>query len=137
MADYFVIFFLVLFVAAVVVRRLSKGRAADRPANNTLRKIGRDATCFASGVLFANFVPHCAHGVSGEPFPAPFGKLLGPGFPSAASNVVWGVLNLAFGYYLFRKGDALAGDGWGRALFLSGLLAMGVFLSFLFSRAAA
>ncbi len=61
---------------------------------------------FLGGALLANFVPHFVAGVSGRPFPSPFGKppFRGPSPP--AVNVLWGLTNLALAYLLL----VLVGD---------------------------
>jgi len=89
--------------------------------------------CFVSGVLFTNAIPHFVHGVSGEDFPAPFGQFLGRGLPEHLSNVIWGFINLVLGYNLFVIGRVSSSDKWGKFFFFAGILAMGIFLSVVFS----
>ena len=89
--------------------------------------------CFFSGVLFANAVPHFVHGISGEYFPAPFGQYLGKGFLEYLSNVIWGFVNIVFGYNLFVVGKVSSPSKWGKVSFFAGLLCMSIFLSFVFS----
>lgn len=89
--------------------------------------------CFFSGVLFTNALAHFSHGISGEQFPAPFGYALGDGFPAHLSNVLWGFLNLVLGYTLFVRGKVLDQERWRIVAFFAGVLAMGIFLSYVFS----
>jgi hypothetical protein len=89
--------------------------------------------CFFSGVLFANTVPHFVHGISGEYFPAPFGKHLGNGLLEHLSNVVWGFVNLVLGYALFQRGGVATPSKWGKFFFFAGIFAISIFLCFVFS----
>jgi hypothetical protein len=90
--------------------------------------------CFFSGVLLTNALAHFSHGISGEQFPAPFGYALGNGFPEHLSNVLWGFLNLVLGYSLFAKSKVSSQSLTGKIVFFAGILAMGIFLSYFFSR---
>ena len=94
---------------------------------------GRYLACLVSGILFTNAVPHFVHGVSGETFPAPLGHLLGPGLPSNAANVVWGVVNLVLGYNMFMLGRLASQGKLGKVFFFAGVLIMGLFLASVFS----
>ena len=89
--------------------------------------------CFFSGILFVNAIPHFIHGISGEYFPAPFGQYLGKGFLEYLSNVVWGFVNIVFGYNLFVLGKVSSSSRWGKVSFFAGILCMSIFLSFVFS----
>jgi len=61
---------------------------------------------FFGGGLLANAVPHFVSGVMGRPFQSPFANPPGQGFSSSTVNVLWGFLNLVFGYVLVcRVGD--------------------------------
>jgi hypothetical protein len=88
---------------------------------------------FVSGVLLTNAVPHFVHGISAEPFPAPFGKYLGPGLPSYAANVLWGFVCIVLGYRLFVSGKVAGTDKLALVSFFAGVLGMGLFLAFVFS----
>ena len=90
--------------------------------------------CFFSGVLLTNGLAHFTHGISGEQFPAPFGYALGNGFPEHLSNVLWGFLNLVLGYSLFVRSKMFDQGLSGKVVFFTGVLAMGIFLSYVFSR---
>lgn len=92
------------------------------------------AMCFFSGVLLTNALAHFSHGISGEQFPAPFGYALGTGFAEHLSNVLWGFLNLVLGYGLFVRGKLFNQSLSGKVAFFAGVLAMGIFLSYVFSR---
>jgi hypothetical protein len=60
---------------------------------------------FFGGAFFVNAIPHFTNGVSGRRFPSPFASPPGRGASSATVNVLWGSLNIAFGYLLvFRVG---------------------------------
>ena len=56
--------------------------------------------------LLANAVPHFVHGISGDRFPTPFAHPPGKGLSSATVNVIWALLNLVVGYFLFRMGTS-------------------------------
>ena len=90
--------------------------------------------CFLSGVLFTNALAHFTHGISGEQFPAPFGYALGNGFPAHLSNVLWGFLNMVLGYSLFVRSRVFNQSLSGKIVFFAGVLMMGIFLSYFFSR---
>ena len=94
----------------------------------------RYVMCFFSGVLFTNALAHFSHGISGEQFPAPFGYALENGFPEYLSNVLWGFLNLVLGYSLFDRSKVFNQSLLGKIVFFAGILAMGIFLSYFFSR---
>ncbi len=66
--------------------------------------------------------------------PASFGGSLGAGLPSYVSSVVWGFINIVPGYGRFRKGKVAGGEKFGRLCFFAGIVAIGLFLSFVFSR---
>jgi hypothetical protein len=88
---------------------------------------------FISGVLFTNALPHFIHGISGEQFAAPFGYLLGTGYYEYLSNVLWGFLNIVLGYSWFIKGKVSGSDARRKISFFSGILLMGIALSYIFS----
>jgi len=61
---------------------------------------------FFGGAFLVNAVPHFVSGVMGRPFQSPFAKPPGQGLSSSTVNVLWGFLNLVFGYLLVcRVGD--------------------------------
>ena len=61
---------------------------------------------FFGGTFFANAVPHLVSGLMGRPFQSPFAKPPGRGLSSSVINVLWGFLNLVFGYVLvFQVGN--------------------------------
>jgi len=69
---------------------------------------------FFGGTFFANAVPHLVSGLMGRPFQSPFAKPPGRGLSSSVVNVLWGFLNLVFGYVLvFQVGD-FPGPGYSR-----------------------
>jgi hypothetical protein len=55
---------------------------------------------FFGGIFLTNAVPHFVSGVMGRPFQTPFAKPPGVGLSSSTVNVLWGSLNLVFGYLL-------------------------------------
>ena len=55
---------------------------------------------FVGGLLVVNGVPHFVQGISGNPFPTPFGKPPGVGDSSPLTNVLWGLGNLTMGNLL-------------------------------------
>jgi len=60
---------------------------------------------FFGGAFLVNAIPHFTNGVSGRMFPTPFASPPGKGLSPAFVNVLWGSLNLVFGYLLvFRVG---------------------------------
>lgn len=87
-----------------------------------------------AGALLANAIPHFVHGVSGMPFPAPFGNYLGAGAPTAVANVLWGAINLAVGLDLLRSCREAPAPKLSRALTVAGFLAASIFLAIIFSR---
>jgi len=71
------------------------------------------ASYFAGGLFLANTVPHLTNGISGRPFQSPFAKPPGKGLSSSTVNVLWGMLNLAFGWFLiFRVGRFQPSNPW-------------------------
>jgi hypothetical protein len=90
---------------------------------------------FVGGAFLANAAPHFVSGVQGRAFQSPFAKPPGQGLSSSTVNVLWGFLNLVFGYLLLcHVGDfeLRAADDAG-ALGL-GMLLMGVALARHFGR---
>ncbi len=126
-----------IVVLALVIRFVSGSfRGRKKAANDSVQKAPRPlCSCFFSAVLFVNGLAHFSHGISGERFPAPFGYLVGTGFHQNLSNVVWGFLNAVLGYALFVRGE-VGRSKWRKITFFSGMLAMGIFLSFVFSHHA-
>ncbi|MBI3650525.1 MAG: hypothetical protein HY231_05690 [Acidobacteria bacterium] len=88
---------------------------------------------FFAGVFLANFVPHFVNGISGNPFPSPFGKPPGFGNSSPLTNVLWGGANLLFGYTLLRYSKLSVNNKASLAVFFLGIVVMGVVLSQAFS----
>ncbi len=133
MATYLaaIVFVIVLIRGGIELFHKLKTHGSDQDADrNTWIKY---LACAFSGVLFANAVPHFVHGISGEYFPAPFGKYLGRGFAEYLSNVVWGFVNIVLGYRLFVFGGVGSPSKWGKVCFFAGILAMSLFLCFVFS----
>ena len=91
-------------------------------------RLGRVVTSALSGALLINAIPHTVRGVTGQPFPTPFADPPGVGLSSPATNVGWGMANLAGALLLHRRWPS-AGD---RVTFFVGAAAMGVGLARLF-----
>ncbi len=121
---------LLLRLLLAAARRSGRARRLDVPP----AAWSGYAMWFFSGVLLTNFLAHFPHGISGEPFPAPFGFALGSGFPERLANVLWGFLNLVLAYGLFKRGEVATLGTRGASVFLTGILVMGIVLSFVFSR---
>jgi hypothetical protein len=61
---------------------------------------------FFAGAFLVNAIPHFVSGLTGHPFPSPFGKPPGKGLSSPVINVLWGAFNFAIAYLLIiRVGD--------------------------------
>lgn len=61
---------------------------------------------FFGGAFLINAIPHLVSGLLGRPFQTPFAKPSGRGLSSSTVNVLWGLLNIAVGYWLIaRVGD--------------------------------
>ena len=88
--------------------------------------------CFFAGMFLANAVPHFVHGVSGDSFPSPFSTPPGKGLSSPTVNVLWGLLNLVIGYFLFRGGKISQANKWSLAALFAGILYISITLSIAF-----
>jgi hypothetical protein len=58
---------------------------------------------FFGAAFLVNAIPHFVSGVTGHPFQSPFATPPGEGLSSATINVLWGALNIAFGYVLLCR----------------------------------
>ena len=85
--------------------------------------------CFFSGVFLANLVPHFVQGISGNRFPTPFATPPGKGLSSPTVNVVWSLVNLVAGFFLFRAGNVASGDDVVLAVFFAGIAAISIPMS--------
>jgi hypothetical protein len=90
--------------------------------------------CFFAGIFLANVVPHFVHGISGDRFPTPFAKPPGKGLSSPTVNVVWALLNLAVGYFLFHIGKIFSGDNLALVVFFVGIAAISIMSSVNFAK---
>lgn len=90
--------------------------------------------CFFAGMFLANFVPHFVQGISGDRFPTPFAHPPGKGLSSPTVNVIWGLLNLAAGYFLCRVGKLASGDDWALVAFFAGIAALSIMMSVQFGK---
>jgi len=89
--------------------------------------------CFFAGMFLANVVPHFVHGISGDRFPTPFAHPPGKGLSSPTVNVVWALLNLVVGYFLFRAGKVSRGGDVALAIFFAGIAGLSTTLSVRFA----
>ncbi len=90
--------------------------------------------CFFAGMFLANFVPHFVQGVSGDRFPSPFSKPPGRGLSSPTVNVLWALLNLAVGYFLFHIGKVSSENISSLIVFFVGIAAISIMLSANFAK---
>jgi len=88
--------------------------------------------CFVAGLFIANFAPHFVQGVTGQAFPTPFSNPPGKGLSSPTVNVLWGLLNLVIGYFLFRAGKISNKNMITVIIFFVGILVMSIMLSMTF-----
>ena len=86
------------------------------------------AAAFFAGLFLANVVPHFVNGVSGNPFPTPFSNPPGLGLSSPVVNVLWALLNLVIGYFLFSAGK-IKNNKWALAVFFTGAALISIQLS--------
>jgi hypothetical protein len=93
----------------------------------------RYVSAFFAGAFLANFIPHYVQGISGNPFPSPFGSPPGFGNSSPTSNVLWGAFNLLIGYLLFRVSKIDKKQRLALFIFYTGIIAQGIMLSLAFS----
>lgn len=91
-------------------------------------------SAFLAGAFLANTLPHYVQGISGHPFPSPFGDPPGLGLSSPTINVLWGAFNLLVGYFLFRFSRIDKNQSAGLITMFFGITAMGVVLSLAFSQ---
>lgn len=92
---------------------------------------------FFAGIFLANTIPHYVNGISGNPFPSPFGNPPGIGSSSPLSNVIWGSFNLFLGYLLARAGKIGSQRKILLFIFFIGIVVQGIMLSLAFSHKSA
>jgi len=85
--------------------------------------------CFFAGAFLANAVPHYVYGICGDKFPTPFAKPPGKGLSSATTNVLWGLLNMVIGFFLFKAGKVCRDYPLTWILVFVGVTLMSVMLS--------
>jgi hypothetical protein len=90
--------------------------------------------CFFAGMFLANFVPHFVHGISGNRFPTPFAHPPGRGLSSPTVNVIWALLNLVAGCWLFRTGKVCSGGSLALLVFFAGFAAISILMSVQFQK---
>jgi hypothetical protein len=91
-------------------------------------------TCFFSGMFLANAVPHFVYGICGDRFPTPFAKPPGKGLSSPTVNVLWALLNMVVGYFLFQVGRVSSGNTLTLAVFFMGIVFISIMSSLIFAR---
>lgn len=84
----------------------------------------RYVACFFSGIFLANWIPHFIHGVDGQRFPTPLGKLDQP-----IVNILWSLVNLIVGALLFRVGGVSMQKKWTFVVFFCGFAAISLALT--------
>ncbi|HEY1787031.1 MAG TPA: hypothetical protein VGJ73_02695 [Verrucomicrobiae bacterium] len=90
---------------------------------------------FFGGTFFTNAIPHLVSGLMGRPFQSPFAKPPGRGLSSATVNVLWGFLNLVFGYlFVFRVGNFSLDDVADAISLGLGILVMSLVAAHIFGR---
>ena len=90
--------------------------------------------CFFAGLFLTNVVPHFVHGISGDPFPTPFANPPGKGLSSPTVNVLWALLNLVVGYFLFLAGEVSGGSCSALVVFFAGIAAISIMMSINFQQ---
>lgn len=83
---------------------------------------------FFAGLFLANVIPHYVNGVSGNGFPTPFANPPGLGLSSPVVNVLWALLNLVIGYFLFKAGKVSV-NKWALLIFFIGISLISIQLS--------
>jgi len=83
---------------------------------------------FFAGLFLANVIPHYVNGVSGNGFPTPFADPPGLGLSSPVVNVLWALLNLVIGYFLFKAGK-VSSNKWALLIFFAGVCLISIQLS--------
>jgi hypothetical protein len=83
--------------------------------------------CFFAGLFIANVIPHYINGVSGDGFPSPFSNPPGKGLSSPLVNVLWSLLNLVIGYFLYKAGK-VSSSRWALLIFFIGFALMSIML---------
>ncbi len=89
--------------------------------------------CFFAGGFLTNAVPHFVYGVCGDRLPTPFAHPPGKGLSSPIVNVLWALVNIVVGCYLFRVGRVASCD-LTRVVFFAGVVVMSVMLSVGFAK---
>jgi hypothetical protein len=90
--------------------------------------------CFFAGMFLANAVPHFVYGICGDRFPTPFAKPPGRGLSSPTVNVVWALLNMVAGYFLFQVGRVSSGNTLALAVFFMGIVFISIMSSRIFAK---
>jgi hypothetical protein len=90
--------------------------------------------CFFAGMFLTNVVPHFVHGVSGDRFPTPFAHPPGKGLSSPLVNVLWALLNLVAGAFLFRAGNISSRFDLSLLIFFAGIAVISIFSSVRFAK---
>lgn len=90
---------------------------------------------FFGGAFLVNAIPHLTNGLSGHPFPSPFGSPPGKGNSSPTVNVLWAAFDLIIGYLLvLRVGQFHILDARDVLIWGAGGLLMAIMLSRVFGK---
>jgi hypothetical protein len=68
------------------------------------------------------------NGVSGNGFPTPFANPPGLGLSTPVINVLWALLNLVIGFFLFKAGK-VSTNKWAQLIFFIGIALISIQLS--------
>jgi hypothetical protein len=90
--------------------------------------------CFFAGAFLTNVVPHFVQGISGNRFPTPFANPPGKGLSSPTVNVVWALVNLIAGYFLFLHGRVATNDLPSIVVFFAGIAILSIMSSVSFQK---
>jgi hypothetical protein len=88
---------------------------------------------FFAGVFLTNVIPHFVNGLSGDPFPSPFANPPGKGLSSPLVNVLWALLNLVIGYFLFKASKINSKTKLALLVFFIGIVLISINLSLTFA----
>jgi hypothetical protein len=91
-------------------------------------------TCFFSGAVLANVVPHFVAGIQGNRFPTPFAKPRGIGLSSPTVNMAWALFNLLIGALLFKAGRLADGELVNSIAFFAGIAVLSLLMSKRFAK---
>ncbi|MEX0286578.1 MAG: hypothetical protein AB3N23_18375 [Paracoccaceae bacterium] len=88
-----------------------------------------------AGFCLGNAVPHFVAGSMGQMFPSPFATPAGVGLSTPLVNVLWGLVNIALGYALWRVGKVGPSNRLSMLAAFVGLTIVAIMVSVLFGGA--